>query len=242
MVQEQWGRVIAVGKPVHVDLIGEAIREARQGIALPAPLEDLLPRDYRIEAKPKRDMIAAGAIIPGSISPARPRGVAAHGFVRARDLLWVQEEYLDGRPAKARHTVRHEICHPIVSSRVSKTKQRELLALMKKADGTAPTSWNTADYELSRWEIVTDKLAEACSNKDSQYDEFMFFDLDIPPENYLRMVEIIFRPSAAQPVPEPTPQPQPLPDPRIAQLEAAVLAYQERETAIRLILDPPPEE
>lgn len=225
MAEKRYGKVIARGSDSFVAQVGVALQEARQGQKLPKPLEDLLPRDYAIEEHTRDEFRQAGYTVPGGL---------AEGYVVDRDTLWVRRDVAERKPPRAKHIERHEIAHAIAATYLSAPRKMELLAIMDFEDGTHPKKWIQGGYWARPSECYADKFSVAISGKDSPWDQFDDYRLDIKPMHYARLIEITFRRDDLPPDPEPVPVPLPIPDPRIPVLEAQVNTLQMQLDAEKL--------
>jgi len=231
-MQQQFGKVIAIGTEVQIALVKLALDEC---VNMVTPLQDVLPRVYTIEFKAPDLMIEGGAIIPGSKSATRPNGIAAEGFVKGSSLLWINAKVAKDKPWRARHIVRHELSHILP---LSLDKKSELMSLMWNESGKHPTKWRGQIYQGRPEECHADTLAEAMSGKDSPWDDFAFFMLDVKDTDVHKFLDITFRvdPVTPQPPlpPEPEPEPEPLP-PEPDYVTALRLNLQEREARLNTI-------
>lgn len=213
MAEQRYGKVVARGSAAFVAQVGEALKEARQGLHMPKPIEEILPRDYIIEEHTRQEFKDEGLYAGDDL---------AEGYVFNRSTLWVRADIAREKPEKAKHIDRHEVAHAIAAAYLSFPKRSELLTIMHFADGSQPKKWDSGGYWARPSECYADKFAEIVSGKDSPWDEFKAYKLDIKPADFWRVIDITFRRDDLPPAPEP--DPLPLPDPRVPELEAAVAA------------------
>lgn len=234
---ETFGKITADGDTAFISLVRAALEEARHGVPLPDLYENLPAHKFTVSQHTPAEMVAKGAIIPGSKSAQNPNGIAAYGMVFDRNDLWLNAKIARNRPVLARHVIRHEIAHTLP---VGLYRQSKLLPLMFKPDGTHPTSWSVSKYTMRPEECRADTLAEAVSGMDSPWDEFAYYGLDVKEDTFAQFIAIHFeQPPAPEPPPppEPDPVPLPLPDPRIVLLQAKVDDLAGRITTARAVLD-----
>lgn len=217
---QRFGQIVADGDDAFIALVRQALVEARNGVPLPDVYENLPPRQFTVSQHTPAEMVAKGAIIPGSKTALRPDGVAAYGKVFDRNDLWLNARIARNQPHLARHVVRHEIAHTLPTGPF---RQGKLLQLMWKPTGRHPREWYASNYIMRPEECRADTLAEAVSGIDSPWDDFKYYGLDVREGDLAQFVAIHFeKPPAPEPPPppEPEPEPLPLPDPRVVELEA----------------------
>jgi hypothetical protein len=213
MPSQTFGKVTAVGPDDFLALVQQALAEAKQGLHLPKPYEDLLTRQYTIEEHTKAEFTTKNYYASA--------GALAEGIVVSNDELWVRADVVRNKPGRAKHIIRHEIAHAIAAVYLTAPKKQELLTIMENKNGQHPTAWKGGKYWNRPPECYADTLAVAVSGKDSPWDDFKAYSLDIRTADYWRLIDITFRMDPLPPEPD-EPDPLPLPDPRIAELEAQV--------------------
>lgn len=200
---------------------------------LPAkPLQDYLPRDYRVEYHTAAEFLARGAIIPGTEntrrkSSANPRGgKAAYGFAFPR-ALWINSS----RPAEEQVYVgRHEPTHPIVAAFLTRTKAAQIRALIERVAGK-----NLA-YRNRLSEVLCDTAVELFWGRGSILDDYYG---DIPDADMQKAWDILVAPPPTHepPVADPpdpvdvTPVPLPLPDPALVAAQGRIAELEDRIAA-----------
>jgi hypothetical protein len=218
-LSETWGQITADGDSAFIAMVRQALDEAKNGVPLPDLYENLPPRAFTVSQHTPANMLAAGAIIPGSKSEAHKFGIAAYGFVFDKNDLWLNSLIVAKRPHLARHITRHEIAHTLPTS---DQDEADLLQLMWKQNGKHPQHWLVGKYEMRPEECRADTIAEAVSGLDSPWDDFKYYGLDVNGPDFPKVVEITLRAKSGTGTPPPDPEPQPLPDPRIVELQAQV--------------------
>lgn len=208
MTEQKFGHVIARGSDADIALIKQALDEC---VNLPKPLQDCLTTDYAIEVHSPAEFKAAEALIPGTKFP-------AEGYVISKGLLWVNRRITSTKAARARHIVRHELAHVLP---LTGLKKADLMGLMSKEDGSHPTDWRGGGYVNRPSECFADTFAEAASGKDSPWDDFAFFRLDVKEVDLPQFVAIALRVDPTPPIPDPIPDPLP---PQSPELKAALEA------------------
>lgn len=228
-MQQTWGKVTADGDAAFIALIGQALVEAKNGVPLPAPYEELLAHNFKISAHTPAEMIASGAIIPGTKDAQHPKGIAAYGYVFDFDDLWLNLRIVTHRPNLARHISRHECAHVIPTS---KDMQNDMLPLMWRENGSHPTRWKVGKYENRPEESRADTLAEAVSGIDSPWDDFHYYGLDVHEADFPAFVAIQVRAPTTPIEPPQEPLPTPLPDPQLLILQARLDAKDAKATEL----------
>lgn len=217
MPSQTFGKVTAIGSDDFLALVQQALAEAKQGLHLPKPYEELLTREYTIEEHTKAEFTTAKYYASA--------GQLAEGIVVSDSRLWVRADIIRNKPARAKHIIRHEIAHAIADIYLTQPKKLELLTIMEDKNGQHPTAWKGGKYWHRPPECYADTLAVAVSGKDSPWDDYKAYALDIKTADYWRLIDITFRMDPLPPEPD-EPDPIPLPDPRIAELEAEVKSLQ----------------
>lgn len=200
MPSQTWGRITATGDADFIALVRAALDEAAHGYPLPDKYENLPPHAFTISQHTPADMIANGAIIPGSKSEKRPQGIAAYGKVFDFNDLWLNSRIVATRPRLAKHVVRHEIAHTL---KTTAADRQAFLQLMYKEDGTHPKKWAVGRYEARPEECRADTIAELVSGIDSPWDDFAYYDLDVKPKDVNTFMAIVIRSLPAAVVAEP---------------------------------------
>jgi hypothetical protein len=225
MSEQRFGKIVANGDDAFIELVRQALEEASRGVPLPDLYENLPPRVFTVSQHSPGEMIQNGAIIPG-----RP-GVAAYGKVFDRNNLWLNLRIARRQPHLARHVIRHEVAHTLGTGG---WRQRQLMSLMLKPDGTHPKAWNVGKYVMRPEECRADTIAEAVSGIDSPWDEFKYYGLNVLEERFAEFVAIHFKqPPGHEPeIDVEDPELLPLPNPRIVELEAKLHAAKKRAAEI----------
>lgn len=202
--------VIAKGTPAQIAQVKMALSES-----VKVDLESLLATDYTVEFHTPAEFKAREFFIPGTQE-------AALGHVVGKNRLWINSLYAQRRPARARHVIRHEVLHPIITSRTTPARKAAWLPLMRQNDGDPVPDWSEPYWNRPS-EILADGLAAYVADRGSPFDGYG--DLVDP----AAALKVLTDPDPAPVEPEPPPLPNPLPDPellaawaRIVELEAAL--------------------
>lgn len=191
MAEQKLGKVTARGSAWFINRVMQALEEC-VNISNP-PLQDRLPREFIVEEHTKAEFKAAGYVFAdGTVNEGRVVKL------RPQTILWVRSDIMRNKPTRGKHIVRHEIFHPFP---VSAAKQGELMLLMYDANGKHPTKWRGA-YQARPEECHADTCAEAASGKDSPWDDFDFFRLDVKEKDHKQFLDITLR-TDPPPVEEP---------------------------------------
>lgn len=218
MTEQKVGKIIARGSAGFVALVKQALDEC-----VNQRIENLPKRDFTIEEHSPAEFRAEGYVIKAT-------GDTAEGYVVDRDTLWLNSRIVKNKPGRARHICRHEIWHVVPFTAAQRT---DMMALMVRADGNHPTDWDNGGYLSKPYECAVDTLAEAVSGKDSPFDDFAFYRLDVVDAALPQFLTIALRADSAPIPPDPNPEPQPPVDPQIAVLKARVATLETALTEIR---------
>lgn len=214
------GRITIEGDDGQIAFVQDALSRVKN---LPAPLPDLFKRDYRIIPKTPAELIALGAIIPGTVSARHSQGKAAWGFTPSAGKQWWNTRLAIRKPAAARYSQAHEIGHAIGIQYLTDAKVAELRPMLgpRTAYGKYANSFS---------EAYADAFAEACGFFDPLDD----FYRDFPDEALDDLIAITFRPDPAPPIVLPPPVVLPLPDPALVAALHRAEAAEEENTRLRV--------
>lgn len=214
MATATYGQITVVGTAADLAVAARAYANQRKL----KPLGEYLAKPFRIEFHAAPEFVALGAILPGSIDKANPKGLAPWGHVMAHGELWVNR---DEPIAHQVYGCRHEPVHPLIAALMTAAKRAKLLPLVQRVKSKNP-------YRNRLSEVLCDAVVELFwgrSPLDSYYG-------DISDEELQHAFDVLIGASTDPIVPVEPPIPLPLPDPRDVQIASLVAQLAAKNDAL----------